>query len=297
LNIAWHEGDTLNIMLKARSSTGCRIVSPMRHLHSVTLRKHSQPHREYFILKAVSAGDWCPEVSVTCDDHREPLGRTSAYVHVRKTKGKGNSSKPLSTQMKETTLTTSKNESAVFISYSSGEHGEFVDQIDEAFQKRKIVRDVRDLDYKASVKEFIERIGHGVCVVVVISDEYLRSANCMFALVEISENKKFHDRVFPIVLEDANIYDPIKRIEYIRHWETKRVELAEAMKTLDPTGLQGIQGDLDLYDRIRNKVPLLTSILKDMNTLTPEIHSASGFSTLIDAVERRLQNGFAKTMS
>jgi hypothetical protein len=183
---------------------------------------------------------------------------------------------------------------SVFISYAwGGEREEIVNQIDQSLHKRgiKIIRDKRDLGYKGSIKEFMERIGQGNCVIVVISDKYLRSANCMFELVEVAENKELHDRIFPIVLGDANIYDPLKRIEYVRFWEMKRAELAEAIKTLDPANLQGIRDDMDLYDRIRDKISTLTSILKDMNTLTPEIHQDSQFSDLYDALERRLQQG------
>src|SRR3990172_7679782 len=111
----------------------------------------------------------------------------------------------------------------------------------------------------------------------------------MFELVETAENKQFHDRIFPVVLADANIYDPLKRIEYVRHWEVKRAELAEAMKTLDPANLQGIRDDMDLYDRIRDKISGLTSILKDMNTLTPEMHQNSNFKILYDAIEKRMK--------
>jgi hypothetical protein len=188
-------------------------------------------------------------------------------------------------------------EQTIFISYAwGGEREEIVNQIDQALQKRgiKITRDKRDLGYKGSIKEFMERIGQGNCVIVVVSDKYLRSPNCMFELVEVAENKQFHDRVFPIVLADANIYDPIKRIEYVRHWEIKRAELAEAMKTLDPANLQGIRDDMDLYDRIRDKVSGLTSILKDMNTLTPEMHQESDYSYLYDAIEKRLKEVPAK---
>ena len=103
----------------------------------------------------------------------------------------------------------------------------------------------------------------------------------MFELVEIAENKGFHDRIFPVVLADADIYDPVKRIEYVKYWEVKRAELAEAMKSLDPANLQGIREDMDLYDRIRDKVSGLTSILKDMNTLTPDMHRDSDFNELI----------------
>jgi internalin A len=183
-------------------------------------------------------------------------------------------------------------ERAVFISYAwKGESEEIVDQIDRSLQERgiKIIRDKRDLGYKGSISEFMERIGRGNCVIVVISDKYLHSPSCMFELVEIADGEQFHDRIYPVILNDANIYDPIKRIEYVKYWEVKRAELAESMKTLDPANLQGIREDMDLYDRIRDKISSLTSILKDMNTLTPDMHRDSDFSDLYTAMEKRMK--------
>ena len=182
-------------------------------------------------------------------------------------------------------------EQAVFVSYAWGsDREEVVNQIDGALQKRgiRIIRDKRDLGYKGSISEFMERIGQGNCVIVVISDKYLRSPNCMFELVEIAEGKQFHNRIFPIVLSDANIYDPIKRVEYVKYWEVKRAELADAMRTLDPANLQGIRDDMDLYDRIRDKVSGLTSILKDMNTLTPDMHRDSDFNEMYEGIAKRM---------
>ncbi len=183
-------------------------------------------------------------------------------------------------------------EQAVFISYAwGGEREELVNQIDQALQKRglKIIRDKRELGYKGSITEFMERIGRGNCVIVVISDKYLRSPNCMFELVEIAERKQFYDRIFPVVLADANLYDPIKRIEYVKYWEQKRTDLAQAIKTLDPANLQGLREDMDLYDRIRDKVSGLTSILKDLNTLTPDMHLDSDFEILYNAIAKRMR--------
>ncbi len=185
-------------------------------------------------------------------------------------------------------------EQSIFISYAwGGEREEIVNQIDRALQERgiKITRDKRDLGYKGSIKEFMERIGQGNCVIVVVSDKYLRSPNCMFELVEIAENKQFHDRIFPVVLADADIYDPVKRLGYVKYWENKRTELANAMKDVDPANLQGIREDMDMYNRIRDKVSGLTSILKDMNTLTPEMHMEANFSDLYSAIEKRLKEG------
>ena len=91
-----------------------------------------------------------------------------------------------------------KYEQAIFISYAwGGESEELVNQIDKTLQQRgfRIIRDKRDLGYKNSISAFMERIGQGNCIIIVISDKYLRSPNCMFELVEISNGKQFHDRV------------------------------------------------------------------------------------------------------
>jgi hypothetical protein len=185
-----------------------------------------------------------------------------------------------------------ENEQTVFISYAwGGRSEEIVDQIGASLKTRgiKLVRDKQDMSYKDSIRAFMQRIGQGSCVIVVISDKYLRSPNCMFELVEIADNKQFHDRIFPIVLTDAGIYDPVKGLRYVKYWEDQRKKLAKAMKTVDPANLQGIREDIDLYDRIRDKVSGLVSILKDMNTLTPEMHKDSNFDQLYKALEKRLE--------
>ena len=191
----------------------------------------------------------------------------------------------------EKNTNTQEYEQSVFISYAwGGESEEIVNQIDQALQQRglKSIRDIRDIGYKGSITAFMERIGLSNCVIVVISDKYLRSPNCMFELVEVTEGKQFHDRVFPIVLSDTDIYDPVRRLEYVKYWEAKREELAQAMKEVDPANLQGIREDMDLYNRIRDKVSGLTSILKDMNTLTPDMHRDSDFSEIYAGIEKEM---------
>ncbi len=185
-----------------------------------------------------------------------------------------------------------KTDQEIFISYAwNGESEKIVNEMDQAFQKRGvvIVRDKRVLGYKGSIKEFMERIGRGKGVVVVLSDKYLKSKNCMFELIQIAENKQFKDRIFPVVLSDADIYDPVKRIEYIKYWEAKKRELDAAMKSVSSENLQGIRDDMDLYDAIRDEIAGLVDILQDMNTLTPDMHRDSDFQTLFDAVMAKLE--------
>jgi predicted NACHT family NTPase len=179
----------------------------------------------------------------------------------------------------------------VFISYAWGGDSEaIVNQLDQAFQNKGItlVRDKRYLGFKGRIKEFMQRIGRGKCVVVVISEKYLKSENCMYELVQIAKNGAFYDRIFPIVLNDANIFKPIQRIQYIQYWEAQINELNEAMKTVNASDLEGFRDDIDLYTEIRGTIAKLIDILKDMNTLTPDMHTESGFDELFKAVERKL---------
>jgi hypothetical protein len=182
-------------------------------------------------------------------------------------------------------------EKEVFISYAwGGESEEMVNKLDAAFQARgvTIIRDKRDLGYKGRIKAFMKRIGRGKCVIVVVSEKYLKSENCMFELVQIAKNGQFYDRIFPIVLADANIYKPVNRIKYIKYWEEQIQELDEAMKSVGAANLQGLREDIDSYTEIRRTIADLTNILKDMNTLTSEMHSESAFETLFKAVEQKM---------
>lgn len=186
----------------------------------------------------------------------------------------------------------------VYISYAwGGESERIVNELDADLQARGIlvIRDKRDLGFKGMIRDFMQQIGRGHAVIVVISDKYLKSPNCMFELVEIAKNKDIYDRVFPIVLGDADIYNPVNRIKYIKHWEEKLKELDEAMRSVSAANLQGMREELDSYDEIRDNVSNLTFLLKDMNTLTPEMHESTNFASLITTLEKRLAQARQET--
>ena len=194
-------------------------------------------------------------------------------------------------------------EQAVFISYAWGEETHereaIVNQLDQSLQKRglKIIRDKRDLGYKGMIRQFMERIGEGSCIIVVLSDKYLRSKNCMYELVEIAENKNFLDRVFPIVLSDAKIYDAIDRINYKKYWKQKKEELNQEIISLgDLSNNPGIFEELDDYDRFGDEFDRLTTSIKNMNTLSPDILRESDFQQLYDAIIERIPSPINDTL-
>lgn len=172
----------------------------------------------------------------------------------------------------------------IYISYAwGGESEKIVDLLDTELDKRgvKIIRDKRALPYKGSIVEFMKDIGKGNKIIAVISEKYLKSENCMFELVQIYEHKEFAKRIFPIILEDANIYKPVSRINYIKYWDGEIAKLDEAIKSLERgMDVLALNQELNNYGKIRKLFSDMAFILKDMNALSPEMHRNQNFDTL-----------------
>jgi internalin A len=182
----------------------------------------------------------------------------------------------------------------IYISYAwGGESENLVDEIDKAFSGKNIsiIRDKRDLGYNRSITDFMKQIGQGKAVIIVISDKYLRSPNCMFELMEIYRNLNFRERIFPVVLPDAGIFDPITRLSYLKFWKDKKQELDDAISTFGSDAITVIGEDYKTYKKIFDNFGEIANILKDINSLTPQMHKDLGFDELLKAVELRITPG------
>ncbi len=181
----------------------------------------------------------------------------------------------------------------IFISYGwGGESETIVDQIYEEFTNKKynIIRDKIDLGYKGNIAEFMQRIGNGKYVIVVISDKYLKSENCMYEMLELKKNGDVYNRIFPIVLSDAKIYDEVDRIDYINYWDDKVDELKKKIETLrDAVGKVKVYEKINQYADINRIIDEITDMLRNMNTLTPNIHKEHNFQPMFDAIDKMIQ--------
>ncbi|MCF4969078.1 TIR domain-containing protein [Nostoc sp. CMAA1605] len=123
----------------------------------------------------------------------------------------------------------------IYISYAwkdnNSESGkrreELVDQICDTLlaQNYKLIRDRDHLSLGKSIKQFMESIGRGNYVILVISDKYLKSEYCMFEAIEVIKSKEYEQRIFPIVLEDADIYSKEGQFYYINYWKQQKEKI------------------------------------------------------------------------
>lgn len=179
----------------------------------------------------------------------------------------------------------------VFISYAWGGESEIVaNEIESELNAKSIrlIRDKSDLGFKGLIREFMEKIGQGNLVVLIISDKYLKSKNCMFELLEVEKKGEFHNRVFPVILPDADIYDSIGIIHYLKYWDEKIKELNASVKELDNLAdTRKVQEDINLYTDIRGAIDSLAARLGNMNTLTLEIMRVNHYKPLIEGLQQQ----------
>jgi hypothetical protein len=80
----------------------------------------------------------------------------------------------------------------IFLSYSHKDE-EIADGVDKFFISKNIqlTRDVRDAMPYSSLKKFMDTIRDHDYVIMLISDAYLKSTNCMYEVIQFIQEKKF----------------------------------------------------------------------------------------------------------
>jgi GTPase SAR1 family protein len=150
----------------------------------------------------------------------------------------------------------------------------------------KVIIDKKDVEYKGNIKEFEKRLGRSEKVVLLISDKYLKSKHCMFEILQIQENGKVYDRIFPVVLDDALIHDSTQAADYIKYWENEEEKLNVTLKSLkSQANTSTIRQDLDNCAKYRAMFDDFRGLLSNMNTLNPAIHKETNFKELVNALK------------
>lgn len=171
----------------------------------------------------------------------------------------------------------------IFLSYSWANVA-VADEIDSHFQKIGIQfkRDVRDLAYRKSIKDFMNQVGKSDFVLMIISDEYLKSENCMYEIMELLNTHKFEERGLPIVIENAkHIFKAKERLQYYDYWKTKLIE-SKHNKTEYPN-IDTIDYSLKCQ-RINDSLPDFFKKVTDLNLSTFHKLKQNNYNNLLKVI-------------
>jgi internalin A len=131
-----------------------------------------------------------------------------------------------------------------FVSYAWGDstpegraRESIVDQLCATAEQRGIgiLRDKKTLGLGDRVSKFMQRLGAGDRIFVVLSDKYLKSPYCMFELFEVWRNcrqddQEFLSRIRLYTLPDAKIWSPYDRAQCAVHWKEESARLEALVK-------------------------------------------------------------------
>lgn len=167
--------------------------------------------------------------------------------------------------------------------------------------KVRISRDIRDVEYHESFKKFMQTIESHDFVIMIISDHYLKSRNCMFEVLEVIKDSKFQKKLAFIVLTDediqyyqeqnipsidAKVYSLEGQTEYSLYWEKVEKELQDQIEALgDPTRAIHQIKEKRIVQRILLDLPEFMEFIKDAKGLPLSEHIDSGFKDILKFLE------------
>jgi len=145
-----------------------------------------------------------------------------------------------------------QNIESMFISYShkNNKHAEFFDKVIRA-RGINTIRDVRDVGFMDSLSDFMDRIGESDHVLIVLSKDYLQSYYCLYEVLELLRDKKYLNKVHPVVIEGANIFNEDGRLEYVQYWKDQYDKLYKKVSELSLDEITSATKQLKMIRTIR----------------------------------------------
>jgi hypothetical protein len=156
----------------------------------------------------------------------------------------------------------------IFLSYSHKD-SVYADNIEKKFveMSQKITRDVRDLKYKESIKEFMKKIRKSDYAIVLVTENYLCSSNCMFEMLEFLKEPNYLDRIIPIIKKTSDIFSIEGIIRYINYWNEKKNDLENRLKSIPIDSIGMLPEKLKHYENISRSIAPIIEELTDKSNI------------------------------
>lgn len=174
---------------------------------------------------------------------------------------------------------------SIFISYCWSNEKE-ADEIDLFFKLKgiELKRDKRELKYTKSIKEFMKKIRETDYVLMIISDEYLKSFNCMYEVLEFIKDDDYKDRILPVIIDNAKIYGITAGVEYIKYWNEELLKLNSETEGLPQEDIIHILENKKRLKKIQASIIEFISEVSDMKHYSYKEVKEANYSQIFDYI-------------
>ena len=157
----------------------------------------------------------------------------------------------------------------IFLSYS-WKNDNIANSLDELFSLENItlIRDKREIKFKQSIKEFMNRVRESDYCLMLISDEYLKSINCMYEVLEFIKDENYKERILPLIHKDCGIFRIDGRVKYTQYWENEYKKTNALLSDVENLNQVEIIEECKRIENIKRNVGEFLKIISDMNCIT-----------------------------
>lgn len=157
----------------------------------------------------------------------------------------------------------------IFLSYSH-KNADLANEIDNALYTKgiRVTRDIRDVQCSQSFKEFMKSIGSHDIVLMLISDQYLKSQACMFEVIETMKESDYIEKIRTIV--DDNVCFDLDGITYLEYWEENRQVIEEVIKKHRRETVRPLEEKIDEIILIENNIMEFIATVRDRKYIPSE---------------------------
>ncbi len=124
------------------------------------------------------------------------------------------------------------------------------------------------MKYKFSIEEFMSQIREVDYAILLIGDAYLKSMNCMREVLELRKEVNLSKKMLPVLIGDANIFNPSGRLQYVQYWQEEVSKLEAQLKEIkDATSCLPSYKDLKIIKEIHSNINEFLSDLANKKIL------------------------------
>lgn len=173
----------------------------------------------------------------------------------------------------------------IFISYSWSDKS-IADKIyyDLTLVGFNVTKDSNTLKYTDRISEFMKRIGTCKFALIILSEQYLKSFNCMTEIMFLNENKNIWKKILPVVDKSLLIYNPVDRLKFVDYWQMKCKEVADAISKLQDSNVEEAKDELLRYQKIATGIDSFLINVKDILNCSPEELFHQSYRPIIDKI-------------
>lgn len=174
----------------------------------------------------------------------------------------------------------------IFLSYcwTNMDIANEVDETLQSYEGIKVKRDKRELNYGEDIQAFMDTVRQTEHVILLISEEYLQSVNCMYEVSQLIKDYNYSNRITPIIVGNVSIYGAENRLKYAKYWNDRYFYLNEEIRKLS------IEDNISLVKELKNIKVICSTIDEILGLLNKrqyyklEQHKQNNFNDIFKAL-------------